>query len=452
MSTWGKRQSSSFWDRDDDFGFGFGGSRRSYSYKPEKKNIIDPDLDWWTANDLNRVIERHVGTLDEHLRKIYKSGAIPKDLIEDVFKNYYYHPEDIVYINLDKPELGWKMDVIDKTSNYYLKTMTRGNQLYSAIMAKNVTTALLKLIYQHNQQGGDDGQGNGSLQGALGGLSAEGIGGIDEKTIEAAVEDAALATTQEAGDIKKSLGDMVGGEAAGKMAEDIKTYELLKEIDSFKRFLTFSPATLSKFVKGCYKNVANYYNANSTTFEESFIDADEILELEDIELLLPVFRNANLPDLTVKAHTHSFKFDIYLDASGSMSDRIHVNGTQITLYDLCRYVAIKLHSLGLIKDIYIFDGSVKKVKDVFHLMTIGCGGGTDFNNVLSNIKKTKMSSVILTDMQDHIGGYVKEAYFIGMETFVPQGEKDVLNAYAINKQFVKYAKNNFSRPVMGKDY
>lgn len=451
MSTWGKRQSSGYWDDDGFSGWGFGG-RGTYSFKKEKKNIIDPDLDYWTASDLKRVIDRHVSTLDKDLQEIYRSGAIPQDLIEDVFKNYYYHPDDIVYINLDKPELGWKMDVIDKTSNYYLKAMTRGNQLYSAIMAKNVTTALLKLIYQHRKNGGDGGQGNGGLQGALSGIGEDGVPGISDQQIEAAIEAAAEATTKEAGEMKESLANMVGGDAAGKMAEDIKTYDLLKQIEEFKNFLRFSPATLSKFVKGCYKNVSNYYNANSTVFEESFIDADEVLELEDIEMLLPVFRNANLPDLTVKAHTHSFKFDIYLDASGSMHDTIRVNNTSISLYDLCRYVAIKLHSLGLVKDIYVFDGSVKKVKDVFHLMTIGCGGGTNFNNVLSNIKKTKMSSVILTDMQDHIGGYVKEAYFIGMETFVPSGSDDVLNAYGTNKQFIKFAKNEFTRPIKGKDY
>ena len=407
-----------------------------------KEFIIDPDLDSWTKGDVNRALDRHIGRLnDKQITEIYQENLVENPIIHDIFKSYFYHPEETTRINTDN-EHSWKATLLDKVSNHYLKTITRGNELYSSIVTNYLTTALYNLLVKKRQQMEQKQPGSSKGMGLK-----ELLDGLSDSDIEAAMEQSANQAAAKIGEIESKLNDMCTSKEAGKMLSDIETLDKLEDIETYSNLIGGNAAQLSKFVKGCYKRMVSYYNANATMYEEPFLDAENIEGLDEIEQLLPVFKHANIEDLVVQNFTFSFKFDIYIDASGSMSDRVHMgNGKSISRYDLCRYLTVKLHKAGVVKDIYLFDTRVQKVRDIFHLMNIAWGGGTAFDAVIRNIKETKMSSVILTDMCDHIGEYTKGAYFIGMQTFHPQATPDIIRAYQSNKQFVVFDGTNFNRP------
>lgn len=423
--------------------------KSSYSYKKDKTNIVDPELDWMTKSDVRWGVSNFVNTLPQELQDLYRKGAIPEEVIEDIFKSYNYFAEDIALINTDKPEHAWKVKLLDKVSNHYLKTITRDNDLYSSIVTRNITGALLQLL-QNLQNSKNDGKGSGK-NGAY--TLQDLLDQIGQGTLDKALQEALDRATQQIQNVGERLCDMVGGKEASKMGTDIKTLELLQEIDAFSKMITVRPEQLSKFIKGCYKRIVSYYNPSSTMYEEPFLEAESIEGLDELEQLMPIFRMANLEDMVIQAFKSNFKFDIYIDASGSMESTIKFGEKRITLYNLCRYVAIKLHSMGLVKDIYLFETSVKKMDNVFHLMKAKWGGGTNFNAVIDNVRKTGMSSVILTDLCDNIGSYNRECYFIGVQTFRPQGTDEVIGAYAREKQFMLFdGTGNFRIPIRGKDY
>lgn len=433
-----------WWDNDDDDGVSW---TSRYSFNKEKTNIVDPELDWLTKSDLRWGLDNHVRTLPENLRNLYQKDAIPKEVIEDIFKSYSYSPEEIALINLEKPELKWKADLLDKVSNYYLKTITRGNDLYSTIVTRHITGALLKLLqdFQDKQDAnGGGGGGKATLEQMLASMSP---GDLDR-----AMNAAQDAATDQIQAVEGQLGEMLGGKEAGKMATDIKTLEVLAEIESFTKLINVRPEQISKFIKGCYKRIVSYYNASSKVYEEPFLESDDIADFDDLIELLPIFRNANLEDLVIKGYKSNFMFDLYIDGSGSMDEQVTIGDRKVNLYNLCRYLAIKLYSLGLVKNIYVFETHLTKMDNVFHLMRYGHGGGTHFDCVLDNISKTNMSSVILTDMCDNISRYTKGAYFIGMKTFRPQGTTDIIGSYAREKQFMLYTGAEFKVPIKGKDY
>lgn len=437
-----------WWEEDEDLDRYSGSSwwKSSYSYKKDKTNIIDPELDWLTRSDLKWGVRNYVEKLSDPLKALYNKGVIDEEVVQDIFKSYNYRAEDIALINTEKPEHAWKVKLLDKLSNHYLKTVTRGNDLYSTIVTRNMVGTLLQLLHQFNEQDKNNGgQGKKSLEEMLAEL---GDGDLDKQ-----IQKGADAAMQQIETIGNELTEMVGGKEAGKMSTDIKTLEVLQEIEEFKKLLNIRPEQISKFIKGCYKRIVSYYNPHSTIYEEPFLEAESIEGMDELEQLLPLFRLVNLEDLVIQAHKSSFKFDVYIDASGSMSDTVNIGGKRITLYNLCRYLTIKLHSMGLVKDIYLFETSVKKMSNVFELMRSSWGGGTRFTAVLETVGRTNMSSVILTDMCDEIKWYNRNCYFIGVRVFHPQGNADTLKAYDSSKQFMLFTeKGEFKRPILGKDY
>lgn len=449
MSKWGKGYGGGSWF---DSWTTPSYSKSKYVRKVAKDNIVDPELSYWAESDLRWALKKNVDKLPADLRELDAKGVIPEDILQDIYKTYNYPADETVYVNLDKPELEWKKKLIDKVGSYYMRGITRNNDLYSTIVTQKIHNGLLRLMHQYMKNQCDNGNGEGNKGGSGKPGLQDMIDSMSDKDFEDMVDQATQDASKTIDDLEKRLSDMVPGKQAGKMLSDPKTMEYIDRIDEFGKIYRVNPAELSKFVNGCYKHIVDYYNANSVPFEEPLIEADAFDEFDEFEQLLPILKLSGIEDMTVLSHKHNFKFDIYIDASGSMSDTINLNGRSVALYELSRFVAIKLNSLGLVNRIHLFDGRVRLIDGVFQLMTSSWGGGTNFNEVIKSIEANNVPAVILTDMCDHISKYQKGAFFIGMQTFRPQATAEVLKSYEENKQFITFDSKGFRRPKKGVDY
>ncbi len=446
------KSSKGRWSDDDFYGSStfFRGASK-YTYTREKTNIVDPELSYWEASTLHESIRSEITKSGEgHISSLYEQGIVPKDVVEDIYKSYYYTPDGMALINLDKPELAWKAKLLDKLSSYYLKPITRSNELYSTIVTKTIVHNLLRLIYQKAKEQGidpDTKEGREKMK-----QMCQQMGDGQDGQLEKMVEKVAAESTEDLSKVKAAAEEMFGKEAA----KNLESRELLKDIDTLKAFakeFSINPAALSKFVKGCEKNIVSYFNANSDIYEEPFLEADEVHDIQELEQLLPILRYTGLEDMVVDAIKSSFKFDIYLDASGSMSDGIRLSGGgSRTRYQLGIYLTIRLNALGLVKKMFLFDNTVRHIKTSMDLYKAHWGGGTSFSSVLNSIRRENRPSVVLTDMQDTISSYVKSTYFVGLGEFHPSGTQAIMESYQKNKQFLLFDSKGFKVPIKGTDY
>lgn len=444
-SNWDNSRGYNWWDEDDSWYSGGGfASRSRYNFSREKVNIIDPELGYFVKSDLSWAVQKNVSKLSSELQEMHKNNAIPKDIVEDIYKSYNYRSSEKVLINLEKPELAWKAKLLDKVSSYYMQGITKDNDLYSTIMTQRIHEGLLKLLHEYNKNNNDNPDSEKGLEGMLNSMG--------ENDFETMLEQAVKSAAKDIENLDTKLNDMVGGKEASKMITDPKTLEYVDLIEEFSKIYRVNPSALSKFVTGCYKNIVNYYNAHSKAYQESLIDSEEFDGIDELEQLMPILKLSGIEDMTVLAFEHSFKFDVYIDASGSMGDTINLNGKAVSRYELARFVAIRLSSMGLINKIYLFDSRVREIPGVFELIKASWGGGTSFDAVINNIKSQALPSIILTDMCDNISEYTRNAYFIGMDLFRPSASPEVINTYQFKKQFLVFNSNGFKIPIKGVDY
>ena len=221
--------------------------------------------------------------------------------------------------------------------------------------------------------------------------------------------------------------------------------EFLEKIDELKDSLSrisIDKSSIKKVLEKILNESMNYFSTKFKRVEESLFDCEECEDLFGLEFLHPVFKNSEIMSVGNESRVYKGKMDLYLDCSGSMSYEENFEGTQIRMIDLAKGIAMVLHRMGMIENLYFFDNHLYKINNVNELtiLSFSKSGGTNFNKVIDMINENGNNSVIITDGEDSCRKYSKQAFWIGIggTKFTNDYSDSVFPMYRSNRQAVAY--------------
>jgi hypothetical protein len=216
----------------------------------------------------------------------------------------------------------------------------------------------------------------------------------------------------------------------------------LNNLDSIRaslRNLSVSKDKIMKAVNKILNGTTNYFSQKCIQTDVELFEADQLLDINGIELLHPFFRNSRLLDLSVTERKYIGKFDLYVDCSGSMSSGCHHTGDlkNVARIDLAKSLAMQMRELGILGELYEFEDKPKKIMNTdMSILMMDARGGTNLETVMKNIVKNGNNAVVLSDGESHIDTYSHKALFIGVGTdfnyFKSYGDED-----GAGKKFVR---------------
>jgi vacuolar-type H+-ATPase subunit H len=470
-----------------------GGSIKAPSYDPygrfkntgdgifgfrKDKHIIMPGVTSYEEHRLKGVkkyVEKETG----------KPCTLSTELINDVYS---------VYVNGDvkrRPETdsnAVRHKVIDKVYDSLTKIVTVDSPLYTQILTRELALVLQAVddeIEEEKEQKGensdDDGDGGSGLESSLAGdkdgdgdgdgQSQDGDGDENEgemkgnasgkeagsgtgnrrKSLEDLIDNALSNAEQKIENAKskadnkiKNLKDQLGEEAMKDLQQN--NPEFLEEIDELKDRLarvSVNKESIRKVMTKILNESMNYFSSKFSTVEESLFECEECEDLFGLEFLHPIFKNAEIMNVGNETRKYKGKIDLYLDCSGSMDSHHNFEGTKLRMIDLVKGIAMILYRMNMIENLYFFDHGLYKINDVneISILSFSQSGGTDFDNVINQIKKHGNNSVIITDGYDSCRKYTNQAFWIGVggTTFQSYNSNDsAFPMYRNTRQCVAY--------------
>lgn len=187
----------------------------------------------------------------------------------------------------------------------------------------------------------------------------------------------------------------------------------LGQIRSFFEKLRANKTQLFRVIEKILNKSTNYLSSKTIIESVNIFEADEINQLENMELLHPIFNNIKLLELETIQKKSIGKIDLYIDISGSMCGKIMKN---ISSLDLAKALALQMKNLGLLNNLYIFNDHVypKNAESEINIILISTSGGTNIERVIRHSIETKNNCIILTDAEDSVYTYNEKAFFLGI--------------------------------------
>jgi len=368
--------------------------------------------------------------------------------------------------------------VLDKVYDSLTKIVTVDSPLYTQILTRELALALQIVddeIREEQQQNGsgdgsegleskmdpnqkDDGEGKGEGQGndspgdPSTGASKE-SGSSNRSSVEDMIDKILDENTKRIENAKNSADDKIKdlesqlGKEAMKdlMNNDPEFLEKIEELKGRLNNVSINKDSIRKVLEKILNESMNYFSTKFKRVEESLFDCEECEDLFGLEFLHPVFKNAEIMSAGNESRIYKGKIDLYLDCSGSMTSEECFEGANIRMIDLAKGIAMVLHRMGMIENLYFFDGSLYKIDNVNEvtILSFSKSGGTNFNKVVEMIKLNGNNSVIITDGYDNCNTYSKQAFWIGIGgTTFDSGYSDTsFDQYRSAGQCVAYDSN-----------
>ena len=406
-----------------------------------------------------------------------KPCTLSQELINDVYSIYVNN--DIKRRPSDNSNTI-RHKVLDKVYDSLTKIVTADSPLFTQILTRELAMALQYVddevkeeqqkqkeegdYLDENEDGGNKGletstTGNDDGEGDDEGESDEGdpakgaskdSGSSNRSSIEDIVDKALENAKEKIKDAKskaddkiKDLEDQLGKEAMKDlMNADPEFLEKMDELKDRLKAVSINKESVKKVMEKILNESQNYFSTKFKRVEESLFDCEECEDLFGLEFLHPVFKNAEIMSVGNETRIYKGKMDLYLDCSGSMDSRENFEGTEIRMIDLAKGIAMVLFRMGMIDNLYFFDGGLYEIKNVneITILSFSKSGGTNFNNVINKIKENGNNSVIITDGYDSCREYSNQAFWIGIggTTFDNNYGDSAFPAYKGNKQCVAY--------------
>ena len=436
------------------------------------KHVIIPGVTGYEERRLERIqeyVENETG----------KPCTLPQELINDVYsmfvnKNVKRRPTD------GMNEIRHK--VLDKVYDSFTKMVTADSPLYTQVLTKELALTLQKVDdeIREDQNDQEDGSGSGKESGLSSstgngeedGVSGESIegdgkdedrgeakgnepstgagkgsGGETRKSIEDIVdealeraEDSIEKAKKEASNTVENLNKQLGENAVKDLErQDPEFLEKIEELKDRLEKVSINKESIRKVMDKILNESMNYFSPKFKRVEESLFECEECEDMFGLEFLHPIFRNAEIMNVGNETRIYKGKIDLYLDCSGSMNNSRMFEGTHLRMIDLVKGIAMVLYRMGMIENLYFFNGNVIPIDNPneVSILSFSKGGGTDFNEVVDNIKRTGNNSVIITDGNDNCQEYVKQAFWVGVGG-TNFDRKDAFLQYKDNKQCVAY--------------
>ena len=360
---------------------------------PQKEGVLQTDIPKDTSKDITKKTKDHVG------KGMYERVLQQNDrewMVTDAFKTFY---NGINKLKIT-PDKYWWHYLMTKMNNHLMKLVTKGNKGYSYIAMRAIMERIIKLFNEMTDDDQKEMIDNANEAIAQGGIpNLEGL----EKAIQ-------LGLNKARKDIKNAEENF--GKNAGKgLKDDLDMCDIAID-PKVSKALSVNRHEINKFVKHVADRAIEATYGVPEVIEESFFDSDTA-DVDDIINMEDFSHAALLSDVSVRRKRYSINFDIYLDDSGSMNSTINVGGKYIKMSTLARILGLKLHLMGLVKDIYLFSCDIRKVT-IGELFKVRWGGGTNIEACIANAKKENKASIIITDGWDSINTYFNKCYFVGL--------------------------------------
>ncbi len=371
------------------------------------------------------------------------SKCIPDFIIRDIYKGYY-HPEMEIHIHKN---MYWWHSLFSDLINFLLRMVTKDKKYNSLIVTKNIVQNLVPVFksnpnwksetkQENNQIKENQSKNNNSnnntneSENNTNSLNQNSSSSFDtmKKQVKTATKRAIKEAKKEIEEREEAIETLTGGkggnEAGFSEQDDFKiTTKYINDRLGILKGIKFDKKGLSKFVNKSMKSFKNSIGINPVRIEESILDADEINDVLEMEYLPQL---SLMEEISVSDVKTSLSYDLYIDISGSMYSKLQLGKTTITRLQLCSILGWKMKLLGVLNNVYTFNSKVHKISED-EILQITEEGGTRFNKVLENAKKTRNPSVILTDGQDRYGEYLKNIFVMNICEFYNDG------SYALNK-------------------
>ncbi len=393
------------------------------------QEVISPGLSWWDKKDLKKALytqqEKHNATGE----KKYDISNIPEPVINDIYSMFYNNSNSLEFVKKTENN-KWQFDLNEKLNDYLLKVVTENSSVNSFITV-NEFSKMLSVLIEEEKQKNPDSSNEDCLKNVLekAGNSKAGSNKLNNE-----IEKAKKKIDEKQQEVKEA-----SGLQAGKSDNPFEFHEIDNLLDFAKmvKHLPLNHKFVANFVNQSLKFSTGYFSSSYQVIEESILDADTVDSIENCEDLLPVYKNLNLEDLMTTTRKYNLSFDIFIDNSGSMNSQYRFDGKSISGFDLCKIMALKLHNMGIVKDVYLFNDNYKKVQDIQNIFKLRTCGGTQIDRVVDYVNQTGRPAVVLTDMQDTIHSYSNKVFFIGVLdskfSFADSGQR-----FATNHQCIKF--------------
>jgi molecular chaperone GrpE (heat shock protein) len=406
---------------------------------------------------------------------------LPQHLIDDVYS---------MYVNKDikrKPTTKGttlKNKIIDKVYNSLTKVLTEDSPLFTQVLTREVAVYMQKIQRmleeeekKQNGGGGDgdddknqngpgvfddrgDGEddGEGSKSGDEDGEGADGKGQAPSKehapdarhgdvdplekalddildSSERALDKAVNNATKKMEEIKDALGEEAMAELSDNEPDFLDTIDNLK---SALKAVSINRESIRSVLVKILDQSRNYFSAKYTTKEEGIFESDELDDIEGLEYLHPALKFVELDNVVNISRVYEGKIDLYLDTSGSMSYKENFDGQNIRMIDLVKGIAIVLFRMNMLDKLYFFDTQLHEIKNIneFTILGFNKSGGTDFDNVVTQVKSNGRNSVVITDGEDGCEQYSEKVFWVGV------GGTQFDSRWGDSRAFPEYKKNN----------
>ncbi len=429
------------------------------------------------------------GVKDYVEKETGKPCTLSTELINDVYSVYV---NDEVKRRPETEDNGIRHKVLDKVYDSLTKVVTVDSPLYTQILTRELALVLQIVddeVKEEQQKQQDDGGGNGGEGNEPQGLESgtgngdedsKGEGKLDGEGDEDGKSDPSTGAGKDSGsnnrksapkpnqksasdivddalkraeskienaknktdDKIKELEDQLGKEAMKDLMNE--NPEFLEKIDQLKdnlKKVSINKDSIRKVMEKILNESMNYFSSKFKRVEESLFDCEECEDLFGLEFLHPIFRNAEILNVGNETRLYKGKIDLYLDCSGSMGSNEIFEGTSIRMIDLAKGIAMVLFRMGMIENLYFFDGSLYQINKIneITILSFSKSGGTNFNKVVNKIKENGNNSVIITDGHDSCALYSKQAFWIGIGGTTFNGNRDdAFKTYRSNRQCVAY--------------
>jgi hypothetical protein len=438
------------------------------------KHVVLPGVTFYEKLKLKKV-------KDYVEKSTSKPCTLSDELINDVYS--IYANDDIKRRPSDASN-SIRHKVLDKVYDSLTKIVTVNSPLYTQILTRELALALQIVDDEvkeeqkkQNQSGQGDGDGEseglesslpseGDGEGEGSKSEGEGEGEKDNKTPDTAgtnagkasgtsnrssiedIVDKALSKAEKNiekaknnADTKiKDLESQIGKEAMKDlMNTEPEFLEKIEELKSRLSNVSINKDSIRKILEKILNESMNYFSTKFKRVEESLFDCEECEDLFGLEFLHPVFKNAEIMSVGNETRLYKGKIDLFLDCSSSMNSSENFEGSDIRMIDLAKGIAMVLYRMGMIENLYFFDGGLYKIDNVneITILSFSKSGGTNFNNVIDKIKENGNNSVIVTDGYDSCAHYDKKAFWVGIGG-TKFDRNDAFSSYRSNGQCVAY--------------
>lgn len=396
------------------------------------KELVEPGLH---RLDYKRVVESceeyHVSSKEyKYSDNDNRHFCVPQHYIHDLQSMYTNPASELSFQKNMNSGKKTKFKILQGVYDSLYKGFTENNPVYSNIMTMEIAKYLQWNVFSklteaekeemENSQDENGGEPSQETQNKV-----EKLMNQSQAQLEKAMEDA-----NETIKDMKDLG--FGGQEAGDGTSNQSNLDINQIKDILSKVKSGSNDRLKKLFKVLLDNSKNYFTSKKKYYDESIFDAEELDEIEGLEYLNPVFKNAHLMDVVAKTSKSVGKVDLYIDCSGSMGRSLLE----------AKVIALKLLNMNYVNEVYYFDNFVYKPKQDFgSILKFHRQGGTNFDSVVDSINKHNRNAVVLTDGCARVHKYTEKAFWVGIDgaSFSsPFSENNNSRTYLTNKQCIKF--------------